>query len=931
MLQHCSQAQAFEWLEQGATLVTSNQRRQQYLTEAYSRMQLAQQRQVWPSPCIVPWTLWWQAFQTELALVQALLPPKVLSHFEAGLCWQQILAAEDQLLRPSEAAKLAQQAWNWARQYRLQVEPLESTEEYQQLCRWAQLYREQLQALAVMDEVDWFDSLLEPLAAGLGSLPPRLVFSGFDEVTPQQQELLTALSERGVELYLLQAPPQVKDCYLLPVQDSHAELRAAVDWAAARHQLKQQVALIVPDLATHRAELVRLLNDRFHPEWRLQPTADRVPGYNLSLGTPLCDEPLVQSILRVLKLASSYRLDMAELEAWLYSPFWAAGDEYDWAAWLVRMRADCPRHLSRSQLLSYLDEALPAALFDLLHQPFPAKASASDWASQFAQFLQASIRRSALNSREYQAWQQFSEQLSALGRLDPLMPSLSLHQARQYLFELCQDCLFQTETLGQPWLQVLGPLEALGGQFDAVWMLGMSQDAWPTSIRPQPFLPLLSQQRHRLPHASAEREREHCQWLLQQIQAISPELYFSYPQSQQDRQLAPSRILPDCQSLPSPDLMPDLLRQQRQQALSWQALDDAKAPDWRDDEQAWQLLSALKWQAVCPLAGFVYGRLHARAYPQWHDELDPRQLGILTHAINQRLWQQLQTQSALLALSEPERALTLAQCIEQQISRFDAQQPGWLSLSNRQWLSQTLQQSLLVVLQQEAERPQPFKVLAQERAFSGELAGLKFQLRLDRLDELADGKKLIIDYKTSAKAHFKQWLPPKNQDFAEFDAKVRQDLMALSKASRAATGLTEPQLPAYALMLLPDPSQLAGLAFARVGAKADSQGFSVLDAAQAFEQRAERCELAAQAVSSLYQYWHQQLEHWALSYRQGQAALKILDRKALNWVLQDVGPVLRLDPILQQQWPLTGDHQSLAQSAHLLKPKLPTTGHSDAE
>src|SRR5690606_29695479 len=80
---------------------------------------------------------------------------------------------------------------------------------------------------------------------------------------------------------------------------------------------------------------------------------------------------------------------------------------------------------------------------------------------------------------------------------------------------------------------------------------------------------------------------------------------------------------------------------------------------------------------------------------------------------------------------------------------------------------------------------EPFTVVAVEEPMAAELDGLPLRTRIDRIDRLADGTVMIIDYKTG-RCRDADWRPPR---------------------------MNEPQLPAYAV--LRDAPDTAAIAFAR--------------------------------------------------------------------------------------------------------------------
>ncbi len=67
--------------------------------------------------------------------------------------------------------------------------------------------------------------------------------------------------------------------------------------------------------------------------------------------------------------------------------------------------------------------------------------------------------------------------------------------------------IFAPESRDAP-VQILGPLEAAGLTFDALWFLGADDISWPAAARPHPFLPRSLQRKHRMPHADSAADWE---------------------------------------------------------------------------------------------------------------------------------------------------------------------------------------------------------------------------------------------------------------------------------------------------------------------------------------------------------------------------------------------------------------------------------------
>jgi ATP-dependent helicase/DNAse subunit B len=85
----------------------------------------------------------------------------------------------------------------------------------------------------------------------------------------------------------------------------------------------------------------------------------------------------------------------------------------------------------------------------------------------------------------------------------------------------------------------------------------------------------------------------------------------------------------------------------------------------------------------------------------------------------------------------------------------------------------------------EKERP-PFTIMTHEKTVQFTLGQLPLTMRIDRIDELEDGTKLIIDYKTGKNNEINSWFSDRPE---------------------------EPQLPLYSLL---DPTHTSGITFAQI-------------------------------------------------------------------------------------------------------------------
>ena len=114
-----------------------------------------------------------------------------------------------------------------------------------------------------------------------------------------------------------------------------------------------------------------------------------------------------------------------------------------------------------------------------------------------------------------------------MGLLGPKDMSDIRNAALAMLRRCCENRISQPQTADAR-IQVLGPLEAAGLSFDALWICGLEAGRFPAPARPNPFIPIPLQRRLDMPHASADREWRFATVLLDQFCRGAGQLIASY-------------------------------------------------------------------------------------------------------------------------------------------------------------------------------------------------------------------------------------------------------------------------------------------------------------------------------------------------------------------------------------------------------------------
>ncbi len=920
-------------LPDGALVVCATARLARDLRRAHDLLQQARGRTRWPA-LATPTLAQWLDELSDAALLAGRLdveraPRRVLSSLQERLLWEQvILDLAESGNADGEAAALfdraglaaaAQEAHALTAGWRIRLPAPESdpcSEECRQFQRWRKEFRRRLDAAGWLDAANALDAQIEALAAGGlpacadqpgrgdESLPRCVVFAGFDRYDPQTLRFARLLEDRGVAVYELeQGLAEPGAAAVLELPDRLAECRAAVawarDWLAARPQAR--LGIVVPELAALRETLAALLDDTLDPAVIGAAHAEVPRVFNFSLGLSLARQPLVDTALRLLRLAAgARRIAQAEFGALLRRPGWSADvREADARAQLdQRLREKLPPTFALDRLLRFMAPATdreggnggsPRQLFAHLEAlrdwsaAQPRRQLPSAWAESALRLLTLLgwPGERALSSHEFQARRAFDEALGVFGELDPLLGRIDLATASRHLGQICGERIFQPQTRGEPSIEIMGLLEAAGTPLDGLWVMGMNDHLWPPAARPNPLLPAEAQRRARAPNASAEVQGEFAAVIQRRLRRSAPQVVFSCAHAEGERELRPSPLLA---GLPrgavdvagvaqAATLGEQLVAMASPQALAW--LDDSRGPPVGVDEVLRGGTALLRAQAICPAWAFHRYRLAARPLETAVDGLDERDRGTLLHAVLQCFWQAHGAGglAELLAMTDTLRAAAIERAVEEGLVVFEATLDAPLAPRFRALEGERLRRLLDAWLAVEMTRDEPFTVVACEREQLIEIEGIEVRTVIDRLDRLDDDRLVVIDYKSGGQLSQASW----------GDARIR-----------------EPQLPVYAAFgaSREETEGIAAVAFARV--RPDDCGFvgiaaagSVLPGVAGIGDEAARKVFPAQAS------WPALLDHWRVSIaaiareiRAGEAAVSFDDENALRYC--EVRPILRL-------------------------------------
>ena len=914
-------------------ILCATSRLAQSLRWQHDRAQVAAGETQWATLNTATVAQWFASLAEEALLrgkAEGMLSRRPLDAFQEALLWEQVIGesipdyATSFFDVPGMAATAAE-AHELMVVWGIAPAAAYATDETQEFLRWRKKFLDLCSRQGLIDAAQVNEAVLSLVDSSMLQLPSEVFFAGFDNITPQEQRLKQLLAKQGVTVadwqFAETAAPSL-EIRMLP--DADAERRALAQWAATQlaRNPEVQLGVVVPNLGKARDAIESALDEALHPAL-LRPSRVEAPRcYNFSLGKPLTQHPLVAVALDLIEFTcGAGEVEQSRIGELLRHPYWsAATHEADTRARLeAALRENIPATTTVGRVLSFaqwfeqqLDESgdskrLPQLLNNLAaiettRREWKKKTLPSEWAARIRQLLRAAgwPGERVLSSHEFQARQAFIDELNKLAALDGILGPIAARDAHRRLTQLCNAHVFQAETTNEPQVQVVGMLEAGGMHFDALWVMGMTDDVWPPMPRPNPLLPAELQRKAASPNASAQAQLAFANSIHQRLLQCAPDITFSFARMEGATELRASPLLapyltpsplvgegrgegerieifpPTTTPLPNP-----LPQGERGLNALWASpIDDSTAPAVKEGEHVHGGTGLLRAQAICPAWAYFRYRLGAKKLQTPVEGLDAAARGSIVHEALHSFWVAIGSSDTLRAMSDAERNAAIDNAAEDALIEYDDEHrasplPPMFRKLERERLQRLLGNWLAVELQRE----QPFSVVSCEERIKVDIEGIQCNLQIDRIDQLGDGRRIVIDYKTGAVSGYKSW------------ADMR---------------ITDPQLPIYAAIAQSEQahnveaSAVAAVAFGRVllddsmflGIAADD---GLLPRVPGVDSRDGRKVFSAEEFAdwqAVLKHWRSSIQEIALEVKFGVAAVVVADETDLRYC--DVLPILRL-------------------------------------
>jgi ATP-dependent helicase/nuclease subunit B len=759
-------------IENGDTVITSTARAARALRRSYGEAQRSQGQEAWQSPDILDWDSWlnrlWQKRLRSGGETRLLL-----TNLQEQQVWVRLVKPSIEgrrLISVLGVAELAQQAYALLCTYRaldfLSGERAAGAD-VESFREWARAFKH------LCGREEWLSRSELPLVLSEAVLANEveattLLLTGFDRVTPAQQYLLDAFRQKGqVEVT---APPELstrETPKLVKAVDKRDEIAICALWAREELANAHRIAIVVPNVSTVRPQIESIFRQRLAPQAAAIGQSDLPLPFEFSLGVPLENVPMARAALLLLRWIHG-PLPQEQLSWLMLSGFlYEHQDELlPIAAFDAKLRNQAMRQPDQDLdtflhlLSSGSKEAIP--LGALLHRlriarrilPQDGAMNFSEWVTVADRILAAVHWPGAhsMQSEDFQVESRWSQLLDNVAALAFDGRKAGYAEFLEVLEQQAAQTIFAPESRDAP-IQILGPLEAAGLTFDALWFLGADDANWPAPARPHPFLPASLQRKHGMPHADTATDWKLAQQATLRLQSSVGNIIFSFPAQNAEGACRPSTLVSTTNGITAQSFRALIAADEREDQPRVLPVDEEAAAvvPWPIEQDAGGS-EVLRRQAACPFQSFATKRLSARPMEATDWGLEPRERGSVVHKILETLWNELKSHAGLVqARSEKRLQAIVENHVEAALQRY-GNAPHTRKRNWSQAYLEAEQERIASLIHEwldyEGKRA-PFTVEAGEVKLAAAVEDLKLQVRVDRIDRIRNGR-VIIDYKTGA-------------------------------------------------------------------------------------------------------------------------------------------------------------------------------------
>ena len=750
---------------------------------------------IFRTPQVIAIDIWIKKLWETLAISgeQPFLNYRVMSATEEFLLWTSIVeTTQDRipLLNPEETATLVSHSYQLMKQWipaeRVQRELQASAglvdisafiawiEQFQKLCEEKQLVSLVDCTVLLVDRLvhtQWLQKSGEILLLNFYQPPP--LYKALFAKLPDASKIYSIAAEnseprRGTRRH--------------EFIDRLSEIRACCNWVQAllAEQPSIHIGIICNSDDTARRAIESVFRDVLQPKKLIELTNEN-PLFNGNRATERLDAGgFIHDALLLLGLMHEEQnsLDLSRL---LQSPFIPADPDESEARGQMdlymrrRLPATCSLqdfsyHLSRKNKsfhCPHLSDSITK--MKTLLRGARSTASCADWSACFTEILHSyGWPGAVLSAGEQQLYAVWQEALATFATASTAVGALDARSALACLKLICSQTYKRQRFDATRPLSLLSVQEAVGLQFDHIWLLGFDDQCWPQAASPTPFLPYSLQREYGLPGSHSDVQFEQCSELFNLLlSSVSDSCVASHHLTEGEQQFRGSSFTQHFQ-LAAIDLVSvsaiNGYAAQLSNRSSLVQINDCQTFPVLDDELVQGGQSVISHQSSCPFRAFAVHRLHAEPLEEFAAGLNSMARGSAVHVALESLFESVTSRAVLDAMNQEQ--------IDQQCGDSAALAVDYLARNHRSLMTprfreieqQRIGRLLRAFLSLEKKR-EDFEIFARETSQQSRVEGLILNVKIDRIDRLNDGSLAVMDYKTGKYTPTRQsWLEARPED-----------------------------------------------------------------------------------------------------------------------------------------------------------------------
>lgn len=769
-------------IKAGSTLLVPNLRIKDAIVSQYLELQ---PHGIAPTPAVIPIDLFIKQqfeFATRMAM-PAYNGLQLLSPEEEFLVWNEIINASldtTPLLNPDETASAVAHSYRLARQW---VEPDNLTEcllsnsgirDIAVFKRWVNEFQAYCNSKSVISLVDATLLLTRQIVVdNLPKPPGKIVLVNFFDPPPLYQKLFSALPDaERIQTISADTDSACRSIAQAECPNLELEVRQCASWAkqVLADSPAAHVGIITSNKDLFRSKLELALKNEFRAN-DLFADLTQQPLFNTtSSDQRLLDRALVHDAFLILGLGKN-QYSSTDVIRLLQSPYIClshgeidgADDEENevrikLAAYL---RQQAQPNISEHELLKLIKDknsrfhcySLASQLVNLRTKLRRLKQQATplQWTHLFKETLIEFGWPGRLIKHEEESlliqWQELLRVFSATTNIFPL---LTYPNALSKLRLLAGKIMLRNSFDPSLAMSFFSINEAIGLEFDKIWMLGMNDQAWPQPVSPSPFLPYSLQKDLDIPgsHSGIQLTTAQIQFQLL-LHSCNSEFVASYCRKDGEQEFRGSSFLLNLAARENTDDRVYPFSNKSYSQLNSKKIEtiDNENLAVSADEKIEGGASLISNQSNCPFKAFALNRLQVLPEPTTESGISKLARGNALHIALEKFFKSVSSSEKLSALTPEQSSSLIDAAVNEAIKYLSRRYRELLSPRFKSVEKQRLSNHLKQFLELEKSRP-AFEIIATEKELYQEFESLRLNIRIDRIDKLQDGGYALIDYKS---------------------------------------------------------------------------------------------------------------------------------------------------------------------------------------